>query len=124
MARIVHFEFPAKDIEKVAAFYRDTFGWNVEKWDGPVDYWGIVTGEESTPGINGALYQPHDNMSGTINTIGVDDIDAYTGKITAAGGQVVVPKTVVPTAGYIAYATDVEGTVFGLWQDDPSAGAK
>jgi predicted enzyme related to lactoylglutathione lyase len=122
MARIVHFEIPATNIEKVSAFYRDVFGWEVSKWDGPVDYWGIITGKEG-PGINGALYTPQEGMSGTLTTVGVDDIDAALAKITANGGKIVTPKQTVPTAGYVAYFADVEGTVMGLWQDDPNASA-
>ncbi len=122
MSRIVHFEIPAKDINKVAAFYNATFGWNIAKWDGPVEYWGVITGEEATPGINGALYQPGNGMSGTINTVGVDDIDTYIAKVTAAGGTIVHPKQTIPTAGHVAYCKDVEGNLFGLWQEDPNAG--
>jgi predicted enzyme related to lactoylglutathione lyase len=122
MTRFVHFEIPAQDKDKIAAFYRDTFGWTVSKWDGPVEYWGIITGEEGTPGINGALYQPGNGISGTVNTVQVDDIDAYLEKVKAAGGSVAHPKQTIPTAGYVAYCKDVEGNLFGLWQDDPNAG--
>ncbi len=122
MPRFVHFEIPATDTNKVATFYRDTFDWKVEKWDGPVDYWGIVTGEKGTPGIDGALYQPQNGLSGVINTVEVDDIDTYVAKIKAAGGSICVEKQTIPTAGYVAYAADVEGNLFGLWQSDPNAG--
>ncbi len=57
MNRFTHFELATNDLEKTAAFYRDVFGWKVEKWEGPVDYWLVMTGDEKTPGINGGLMQ-------------------------------------------------------------------
>src|SRR5207248_9917827 len=41
MPRVVHFEVHADDPERAAKFYRELFGWRVEKWSGPVDYWMI-----------------------------------------------------------------------------------
>jgi hypothetical protein len=32
-------------------------GWKIQKGEGPVDYWLISTGEDSEPGINGALQE-------------------------------------------------------------------
>ena len=123
MPRIVHFEIPAQDPEKVAAFYRTVFDWEIDKWDGPVDYWNVKTGEEGTPGINGGIYTP-EQPTGTINTIDVDDLDAYITKVTANGGKVVVPRMTIPTVGYMAYAADVEGNVFGMMQMDAAAGTE
>ena len=42
MNRITHFELVTSDFEKTAAFYRAVFGWKVDKWEGPVDYWVIT----------------------------------------------------------------------------------
>lgn len=44
MARIVHFEIPADDPERAIKFYEDVFGWEVQKWEGPFDYWLVTTG--------------------------------------------------------------------------------
>jgi predicted enzyme related to lactoylglutathione lyase len=124
MPRIVHFEIETKNPDKVAAFYRDVFGWEISKWDGPIDYWNVSTGAEGTPGINGGLYKPEPGQGlGTVNTLDVDDLDAFIAKVTANGGKIVVPKMTVPTVGWMAYAADVEGNVFGMMQMDPTAGA-
>lgn len=48
------FEIPADDPGRAAKFYDDVFGWKV-KWDGPIDYWLVTTGEDEEPGINGAI---------------------------------------------------------------------
>ena len=55
MARVVHFEIPVDNPDRAVKFYTDVFGWKIEKWEGPIDYWLITTGEENEPGINGAL---------------------------------------------------------------------
>jgi uncharacterized protein len=122
MNRFVHFELATDDPEKTAAFYRDVFGWQVEKWDGPVDYWLVTNGDASTPGINGGLMHTGGGFSGTINTIGVDDIDAAIERVVANGGEIVFPKDTIPGVGYQAYFKDTTGVVVGLHQGDPNAG--
>jgi hypothetical protein len=42
---ITHFEITADDPVRAAAFYRDSFGWTITKWDGPANYWLVSTGE-------------------------------------------------------------------------------
>jgi uncharacterized protein len=55
MSGVVHFEFPADGPEQVTEFYKKTLDWKIQKWEGPVDYWLISTGEDSEPGINGGI---------------------------------------------------------------------
>jgi predicted enzyme related to lactoylglutathione lyase len=54
-------------------------------------------------------------------TVDVDSVDAYAAKITANSGQIVVPKMPVPGVGWLAYAKDTEGNIFGFMQRDPAA---
>jgi predicted enzyme related to lactoylglutathione lyase len=121
MPRVQHFEISANEPEKVAAFYENVFGWKITKWEGPVEYWLVETGGEEEPGINGGISRPDETISGTVNTIGVPDIDAYLEKVQKFGGKVVVDKHIIPGVGYNAYCQDVEGSVFGVHQEDPSA---
>jgi predicted enzyme related to lactoylglutathione lyase len=122
MNRFTHFELVTTDLEKTAAFYREVFGWQVDKWEGPVEYWLVTSGDPSTPGINGGLMHAGPEMTGTINTVVVDDIDAVLAKAMANGATVVMPKDVIPSVGYQAYIKDNCGIVVGLHQDDPKAG--
>jgi hypothetical protein len=46
MPRVVHFELPVDEPERAAHFYRSVFGWQINKWEGPEDYWLIKTGEQ------------------------------------------------------------------------------
>ena len=128
MPRVVHFEIPAKDTAKIISFYREVFGWEFNKWEGPQPYWLVMTGEDGTPGINGGLYTPADEFadgySGIVNTIDVPDLDASLSKVKANGGQVTMDKMPIPGVGWLAYCKDVEGTIFGMMQSDPAAGAE
>ncbi|MFY9710328.1 MAG: VOC family protein, partial [Candidatus Cybelea sp.] len=53
MARVNHFEIHSADPQAAAKFYTDVFGWKISKWDGPMDYWLVSTGEG--PGIDGGI---------------------------------------------------------------------
>ena len=55
MGRIIHFEIPADQPERAIEFYKSTFNWTFEKWDGPMPYWMAMTGPQDQPGIYGAI---------------------------------------------------------------------
>ncbi|MCW4019304.1 MAG: VOC family protein [Candidatus Bathyarchaeota archaeon] len=121
MARVVHFEIPAEKPQRAVDFYSKVFGWKIEKWAGPVDYWLVTTGEDKEPGINGAIAQKGENMKVTTNTIGVPSFEEAVKKITEAGGKVLMSKMTIPGIGYMTYCEDPEGNVFGIMQSDPQA---
>jgi predicted enzyme related to lactoylglutathione lyase len=122
MNRFIHFELATDDLEKTAAFYRDVFGWQIQKWEGPVTYWIVTSGDQSTPGINGGLMKTDGEFRGTINTIGVEDIDEVVTKVKANGGEIVLEKDAIPGVGYQAYIKDNMGIIVGLHQEDSKAG--
>jgi len=121
MARVVHFELAADDPERAIQFYQNVFGWQIQKWEGPQDYWLATTGEQGTPGIDGAIMRRNPNMPAVVNTIGVASLDEALAKLTANGGTIVEPKMTIPHVGYLAYCKDTEGNFFGIIQNDPSA---
>jgi predicted enzyme related to lactoylglutathione lyase len=122
MPRPVHFEFSADDPDKLADYYREVLGWKITKWEGPMDYWLIETGEEGEPGIDGGFGKRDDKTPpGTVNTIDVPDIDEFMERATAAGGKVITPKMAVTGVGWMCYVMDPEGNVFGLMESDKDA---
>ncbi len=121
MARLVHFEMNVKDVQKAISFYEDVFGWRFQKWDGPIDYWLIMTGDEDEPGIDGGLGYEEEGFPKMVNTIDVDDIDGIIKKIESKGGEIVSPKHAVPGVGWLAYFKDSEGVISGIMQNDPNA---
>ena len=119
LARPVHFEIPVDDPDRAIQFYSEIFGWKIEKWPGPTDYWLIKTGEG--PGIDGGFLRRRDPAQPCVNTIGVDNLDQTLKNVESHGGKCVVPKMPIPGIGWLAYCTDLDGHIFGLMQPDASA---
>jgi len=120
MPRVIHFEIPADDTERAVKFYRDVFGWKIDKWEGPADYWLVTTGEESEAGIDGAIFR-REREDAAVTTVSVPDVEEYVKKAEAAGGKVVMPRVAIPAVGWFAKVADTEGNIFGIMQEDPQA---
>ncbi len=128
--RVIHFEIQADDIERAKTFYKKVFNWKMdkmEKKDDPsmmasgddMDYWMIMTGPDSTPGINGGMYERSNNSNKLYTydcTISVSDIDKAIEAVKANGGAIRREKMKIPDVGWFAGATDTEGNMFGLMQ--------
>ncbi len=121
MSRITHFEIPSDNPEKSMEFYKNIFGWTFQKF-GNFDYWVVFTGDQSKPGINGALMKKKDPKQPVVNSIDVASIDETIKTIESNGGKIVVAKTPIPDVGWLAYFTDPDGNIHGIMQ--PDAGAK
>lgn len=127
MPRIVHFEIHAGDPERAIGFYAGVFGWVIEQW-GTEDSWLVRTGPADQPGIDGGLLRrrseaPSDGqpVNAFTCTIEVPDVDLFVAKVVAAGGSLAVPRVAVPGIGWLAYALDTEGNLFGMLQGDETA---
>ena len=55
------------------------------------------------------------------NYVDVKSVDEYPSKIESLGGKIIVPKTLVPGAGYFAACLDTEGNNFGIFEEDTNA---
>ncbi len=128
MSRVMHFEIHADDPERAIKFYTAMFAWQIQKWEGPMPYWLITTGPKEEPGINGGLMKrmgppPADGqaVNAYVCTVGVANLDASLATLAKAGGTVALPKMPVPGIGWLAYAKDTEGNIFGMMQNDPAA---
>jgi len=133
--RVVHFEIHADNPERAAKFYTQVFGWEIKKWEGPIDYWLVMTGKDASgmqgkegQGIDGGLMKrqgpsPAEGspVNGYVCTVEISSIDEYVDKIKNAGGSVVLAKNVVPGVGWMASCKDTEGNIFGLMQPDLNA---
>jgi predicted enzyme related to lactoylglutathione lyase len=118
---VIHFEVQADDLGRAKEFYEKAFGWKVEqmmkKEDGGMDYWGLTTRPDGTPGINGGLYQREERKLTTFDcTIQVADIDKAVADVKAAGGTITREKSEMPGVGWFANAKDTEGNTFGIMQ--------
>ncbi len=135
MDRVVHFEIQAEDPERAAEFYRSVFGWEIKEWIIPGvrikdenRYWLVTTGPDNEPGINGGILfrrGPRPSEGQPVNayvcTMGVADLEKSVAKALKAGGSIALPKMAVRGIGWLAYAKDTEGNVFGMLQGDKDA---
>ncbi len=129
--RVVHFEIQADDPERAAQFYRDIFGWKIDKWPGlDWDYWAVMTADMTSkePGINGGLLKRESKnppqecrMNAFVCTVQVDNFDETAKKIESAGGKVAMPKFALKGMAWQGYFLDTEGNTFGIHQPDPFA---
>lgn len=102
------------DLPGAAAFYSSLFGWNVADL-GPDagDYRMCDLGGRAVAGMG-----PQQNPGPPYWTtyFSVESADDVAARITAAGGQVIVPPMDVMDAGRMVVAADPTGAVFSLWQ--------
>jgi predicted enzyme related to lactoylglutathione lyase len=125
---VVHFEIPADDLRRAAAFYRELFGWEIQKWEPAgeehegTEYWLVSTvpsdeqGRPTRAGVNGGMMPRQHPGHAPVNYFSVESVDDYANKVVKLGGKVVVPKTPVPGMGQFAWVTDTEGNTFALWE--------
>jgi uncharacterized protein len=128
MPRVVHFEIHAENPERAVSFYKNLFGWEFTKWDGPMPYWLIKTGADNEPGINGGMMRRHGSgplegqaVNAYVCTVNVSSVDDYLTKATAQGATVALPKMPIPGIGWLAYVKDTEGNIIGMMANDPTA---
>src|SRR3977135_4496878 len=116
MQPLIHCEISTHDPEAVRPFYQDVFGWQFKKFEAsPIEYWLVTTGDDKDPGINGGLACPRQGQSpGPINPIAVRSLDQSIKKIEQRGGKICVPKMEIPNIGWLAYAEDPAGNLFGV----------
>jgi uncharacterized protein len=120
MPRVIHFEVSAEDTDRASQFYESVFGWSIQKWGGPRDYWLISTGADEEPGINGGIFKREGPVN-YVNTIDVPSVDEFVARITEHGGREVVPKMAIPGVGDLVYCQDTEGNVFGILEAEREA---
>ena len=140
---IVHFEIPADQPERAARFYRELFGWDIQRWEGSAEetegmadyrpenfeYWMVRTvptdehGMPARPGVNGGLMPRVVPGQAPVNYINVENVDQFVAKAERLGAKVLMGKSPVPRMGWFAQLTDTEGNVFAIWETDPNAGA-
>jgi len=132
---IVHFELPADDPERAAKFYRELFGWDIQRFEGSADnregfeYWMVRTiptganGMPQGPGVNGGLMRRMYPGQPPVNYVNVEDVEDFTRRAQRLGAKVMMEKQPVPGMGWFAQLTDPEGNLFAIWQSDPQASA-
>lgn len=117
MNRISIVEIPVTDFSRAVSFYQTVIGVTIEETEMAGTQMGVIPcdkGSVSVVLVKGEGYQP--SMEGaTLYLNGGDDLQTILDKITAGGGQIIIPKTEIsPEMGYFAIFTDSEGNKIGL----------
>ncbi len=120
-APVTHFEIFAEQPAKLADFYRELFGWKIEKAPG-VDYFHIETAPPEQGAIRGGLtYRPIPGPRSWVHYVWVKSLDDAVEQVQRLGGSVLRPKTPVPKTGWYAVLEDPERNIFAVFQPDPAA---
>lgn len=121
-ATLAHFAINADDVEKSRSFYAQVFGWKFSAW-GPPGFYQI---EAKGSAVMGALQGRRDLVKGERTrgfecTFAVDSIDATERLVKAAGGKVMLERSVIAGVGTLMFFGDLDGNVFGAMQYDAAA---
>jgi predicted enzyme related to lactoylglutathione lyase len=103
------------DTVAAGRFYAEVVGWKVGEFgDGASGYRIFSAGDDGVAGMMAlpAGAQESGERPGWFGYIGVDDVDAAVGAITAAGGAVHMPANDLPGVGRMAMVADPQGVVF------------
>lgn len=114
------FEIPATDLERAQKFYEAIFGIALIPMDFPNIKMRMFPLEDMM-GVGGAIvdsggfHKPSATEGPLIYLNGNPDLQNVLGKVEAAGGTVIVPKTEIsPEYGFMGVFTDTEGNRIGL----------
>ena len=120
-ASVTHFEIYAEDPTKLVEFYKELFGWKIDKAPG-IDYFQIQTGPPEAGGIRGGLlYRPIPGPRSWVHYVSVESLDETVERVQSLGGKLVRAKAAVPKIAWYAVLEDPEGNIFAIWQADSNA---
>ncbi len=119
MGRVINwFEIPVIEIERATRFYEAVLGLKFTRQEMMDMKLAIFPYDEDATGgalCQHAQYQPAPTGGVVVYLNGGDDLAAPLGRVVAAGGQVVMPKTLItPEIGYMGFFRDTEGNVIAL----------
>jgi predicted enzyme related to lactoylglutathione lyase len=113
---VAHFEIFASNVERARKFYEIVFGWRFEE-AGPPDFYLIVTGPDTDPGITHGLIARREGPAaeGLLNsfrcTISVRSISDTLTAIKKAGGRLTSDVIDIPGVGKVAEFADTDDNI-------------
>jgi len=125
MQSVVHFEMPAEDKARVAKFYTEVFGWNMQQLGPEMGNYVLAGTAESDergplkPGaINGGFFEK--DASGPDQcphvVIGVDSVGESMESVKKSGGEITSEPMDIPGIGLYVSFKDTEGNPVGMLQ--------
>ena len=115
------FEIPSVDLDRATKFYETIFNVQLLPLDLAQIKMRMFPIDDPMTGIGGAVvyaqgfYESSNKAGPLIYLNGNPDVQNILDKVEAAGGKIVVPKTMIsPEHGYMAVFIDTEGNRIGL----------
>ena len=114
------FEIPVNNYERAKKFYGTILDLEITDYHMPEKNmkYGMFPYDMENNGVGGAIVQMKEmNPStdgATVYLNGGDDLNVALGKVEAAGGQVLMPKTDIDENGFFAQFIDTEGNRVAL----------
>ena len=130
MDPVVHFEIPFDNRERIAAFYRKAFGWQLEMLNAEMGNYVLATtatadAKAGAPAgaINGGFFErkagwPDQHPS---VVVAVQDVAQAMRRIRDAGGEVLGEPMDIPGVGRYVSFHDTEGNRLSILQPLPMA---
>jgi predicted enzyme related to lactoylglutathione lyase len=131
MDPVVHFEFPYDNRERIAAFYRKAFGWELQMLGEEMGNYVLVTtaNGDAKPGapagaIGGGFYPRKPDWPDQYPSvvIAVPDVAAAMRRVAEAGGKVLGEPMDIPGVGRYVGFHDTEGNRVSMLQPLPMGG--
>lgn len=112
-------EIPVTDFERAKAFYSKIFDYEMPEMNMEPFKMGFLLYDQEKGGVGGAIVQGEGCEPSTkgakVYLNGGDDLSVVLGRVEAAGGKVIAPKTEIPPDfGYFATFEDTEGNHVSL----------
>lgn len=112
------FEIPATDYERAKTFYNTMLGIEIADMPMPEGKYGMFPYDNDNNGVGGGIVE----MQGvtptsdgvTIYLNAGNDLSIPLGRVEAAGGKVIMPKTDIGENGFMAQLIDTEGNRVAL----------
>jgi predicted enzyme related to lactoylglutathione lyase len=113
------FEISVNDINRAKKFYESIFAIKMEEQEMMGMKMAFFPAEDMNGKVSGGLVQSPNHKPSTDGAViylnGNPDLNTALGKVEAAGGKVVMPKTAIsPEVGTMAFFIDTEGNKVGL----------
>ncbi|MEQ9404919.1 MAG: VOC family protein [Cyclobacteriaceae bacterium] len=113
-----HFAIYIDNMDRAKKFYQELFGWEFNSF-GPPDFFQIRSDSQLIGALQSRSYaHVKEKVIGFECTISVEDIDNTIEKVLANGGKIVLPKTSIPTVGWITKFLDSEENLVCAMQYD------
>lgn len=110
---ITHVDIPVDDMGRATAFYNAVLGWEIAEMPG---FEGYPMWQAPNQVSGGGFAQREQGFETMRNYVEVESIDDVLGKVTDAGGAVVMEKTPISDTSWYAVFSDTEGNQMGLYE--------